>query len=741
MLKSEVVVSLTSFVTELAMAWQRLAMYQPGHPERKQALDRAHAVLAGLVAPTGSLALGVGRQALIGPDERLTSAPAARLAAALYVLEVAVLRFEEGVDCDELEHLLNLLPRSEAHSEGRDLRLELQQRDVRHIQVEAVDFSGLVATDSLEDEGIEAERDSSLWDRILQRLLNDQRFNVDPENCAAGGGSSFGQVQAVVGQVLESYGISGEDVGSLVQGSSALEVVETLSVVVGGAAAEEMIEAEDEGSRRSAARQVTELIGAMPKGMQHGILDAAVRELVVRNEAAPGLSSLGSAVSAAQMVGSLRRLRSDKVGFAPRVVAAVESLVAEGVKEIDRPNQLRDPDDLARQLRAVFSDEDIDRAPLAGDLDDRIFLELRRHVPVHAMFTDLSPYMDSITDQRLDVDLSMTLIDLLQRPFLDEKQIGWVIERQQEAFKVMLAGGRFVAATRIVEYLREQANSKEQIKPVREAAERCLAGLREPQTLSGIVDVLGEVKSSEIGLVHNLIELLGPTAIHQLLCVLGEESELSRRRHIFDLLISLGPAVVPASIGLLEDQRWYMIRNILSLLRQVGEGLTLEVLQKALAHEDSRVRIEAVKCMPELGTDMTPALVEQVLADEDPKVSEMAIGVFGSARISAAVQPLVDLLNKPDRMGRQRKLRLRALQALGEFGDAKILTQIAPFFRSWFAPVSVEERHAAYQSLSLYSEADRRPWLKKGRLSLDPVIREICRSLIGAESPEGGGGG
>ena len=736
--KSEVVVSLTSFITELALAWQRLAMYQPGHPERKQALDRAHAVLAGLVAPTGSLALGVGQRALIGPDEKLTSPPAARLAAALYMLEVAVLRFEEGVGCDELENLLNLLPRGEAHSEGRDFGLELQQRGVRHIRVEAVDFSDLVATDSLEDEGLAPEEGSSLWDRILQRLLSDQRFIVDPESCAEGGGSQFGRVQAVVGQVLENYGISGDEVGSLEPGSSALEVVETLSGMVGEAAGEEMIEAGDEGGRRSAARHVTELLGAMPEGMQHGILDGAVRELVTRDEAAPGLSSLGSAVSAAQMVGSLRRLRSDKVGFSPRVVSAVESLVAEGVKEIDRPNRQRDPDELAQELRMVFTDEDVDRAPMSGDLDDRIFLELRRHVPVHAMFTDLSPYLDSITDQRLDVDLSMTLIDLLQRPFLDEKQIGWVIERQQEVFKVMLAGGRFVAATRIVEYLRDQASAKEQIKPVREAAERCLDGLREPQTLSGIVDALGEVKSSDIGLVHNLIDLLGPTAIHQLLCVLGEEGELSRRRHIFDLLASLGSAVVPASIGLLEDQRWYMIRNILSLLRRVGEGLNLEVLQKALENEDSRVRIEAVKCMSEVGVEITPALVERVLADKDPKVAEMAIGVFGTARISAAVQPLVDLLNRPDRLGRQRRLRVRALQALGEIGDAKTLTRIAPFFRSWFAPVSVEERHAAYQSLRLYAEADRRAWLKKGRWSLDPEIREICRTLIGVESPAAG---
>ncbi len=62
----ELVVSMTSFAAELALAWQKLSMYQEGHPERRQAIDRAHAVLTGLVAPTGSLALGVVRDSLIG---------------------------------------------------------------------------------------------------------------------------------------------------------------------------------------------------------------------------------------------------------------------------------------------------------------------------------------------------------------------------------------------------------------------------------------------------------------------------------------------------------------------------------------------------------------------------------------------------------------------------------------------------------------------------------------------------
>jgi len=155
----------------------------------------------------------------------------------------------------------------------------------------------------------------------------------------------------------------------------------------------------------------------------------------------------------------------------------------------------------------------------------------------------------------------------------------------------------------------------------------------------------------------------------------------------------------------------------------------LEIVENALANDDARVRLEAVKCLSGLGVDVTPSLVEKVLNDPDPRVAEMAIGVCGSAKIGAAAKPLVELLNRPDRLGRQRRLRLRALQALGELGDATVLPQIAPLFRSWFAPVAAEEQHAAFRSLELYPERDRRPWLKKGRRSLDPVIRKICQSL------------
>ncbi len=725
----ELVVSMTSFAAELALAWQKLSMYQEGHPERRQAIDRAHAVLTGLVAPTGSLALGVGRDALIGPEGKIVSAPAIRLAEALYRMEAAVLQFEEGLESAELEQLLELLPRGDAAQETADLAFALEERGVRHIHVTPIDFSAIVATDTLDEpDASRIAEGSTLWDRVLLKVLNDPRFSIDAKGLATEN-APFEMVQAVVGEILESYGVRSEDLDALAEKGSVVEVVEMLASLVGKAAGDTLAEAGDDRARRSCARHVTQLLGAMPGGMRQGVLDGAVRELVSRPDGVPGLTSLSSTVSAARLVGSLRRLRGEGVAFTPRVVAAVESLVSQGVREIDRPEEQRDPEAFAAELRAVFGNEDIDRVSVSGGgLEDRVFVRLRRHVPVHAMFTDLTPYLETLTEERLDVDLSMTMVDLLQRPFLEEEQVGWVIEREREVFKKMLASGRFVSAARIVESVRNLADS-EAIHPVREAAERCLESLRTTETLSGLVDILGEVRASDIRLVHHLIELLGPTAIRQLLNVLGDEPELSRRRHVFDLLVSFGSEVVPPALDLLDDDRWYMVRNIVSLLRQIGVGLSLDILGKMIRHEDSRVRIETVKCIPDLAGEVTPEFVERVIEDPDPRVVELAIGIFGASRIEKAKEPLVRLLKSSSKPGRHRGVRLRAIRALGEIGDPAVLPELAPFFRSWFSTVGTEERQVAFRSLALYPDEARKPWIKKGRLSPDPVVREICRSL------------
>ncbi len=726
MLQDELTVSLASLIRELSLAWQKLAIYQEGHPARDHAVGRAHAVLAGLIAPSGTVSFGVSQDGLLGPEEKLQTEPARRLATALYLREVAVLRFEEGIEAEEIEQLLDLLPRHGISHGNRALGDELVERGAAHVVVEPVDFTGLLATDHLDDNAATASRPESLWDRIIQRLLNDQRLAAARAILPEPGEGSLGKVLAVVNALMERYGAAQGEVAAPGELLDHSDILRALAGLIGQAIGEQATPVADPEAERSTIRHVTELLGALPEGLREGVLDSAVRELATREESAPGLQSIASAVSAAQMVGSLRRLRSERISFSPTLVSLLESLIAGTPRASFGPEPPRLPEDLAHELRGIFSDEDIDRVGQGPGFDDRLFLDLRHHVPIHSRFSDLDPYLESLTEDRETILLSITLTDLLRKPLLAE-QVDWIVSRHQRTFRSLLASGRIVTATGMVNAVRDLTASDKLW--VQKAAESCLDAFREGETLAVIVDTLSEVRSSSLPSIRRLIELLGSKAIHQLLLVLGDEADLSRRRRIFDLLASLESAVVPPAIAMLDDPRWYMTRNILSLLRRVGEGIDLKVLFRGIGHSDPRVRLEAVKCIPEIERGISSDLVERLLEDSDPKVAESATGTLGRAKIATATGPLVRLLQRRDPLGLHKRLRLKALAALGDLGDPAVLPQIGHFFRSWFAVVTKDELYAAFETLTSYPESARRPWLKKGRRAPDAKVREICRRI------------
>jgi hypothetical protein len=101
----------------------------------------------------------------------------------------------------------------------------------------------------------------------------------------------------------------------------------------------------------------------------------------------------------------------------------------------------------------------------------------------------------------------------------------------------------------------------------------------------------------------------------------------------------------------------------------------------------------------------------------------------------------VEILLRWDFFGRRRSIRLKALRALADLGDAAVLPRLARFFRGWPIPlVAIEERRSAYRYLSSYDPIGRAPWVARGEKSRDPVIRDICRGLAKAGAAPGSAG-
>jgi hypothetical protein len=178
--------SFADLVRELALAWKTLAVYPPTHPACAGATDGAMRQLEGLTAPTGSFAIGVARDALVAGDERVTGSRAQRLAERLHQLGVGVVRFQQGIAEPELAAFLRSLRQEPGQDAVALLRSRLAEQGADHVEVEARDFSHLVATDDLEAPTTPAGANApSLWEQILgNQLLRGPASGDQPANLA-----------------------------------------------------------------------------------------------------------------------------------------------------------------------------------------------------------------------------------------------------------------------------------------------------------------------------------------------------------------------------------------------------------------------------------------------------------------------------------------------------------------------------------------------------------------------------
>ena len=250
-----------------------------------------------------------------------------------------------------------------------------------------------------------------------------------------------------------------------------------------------------------------------------------------------------------------------------------------------------------------------------------------------------------------------------------------------------------------------------------------------------MIDAVATAAPESKAELQRLTQLLGRAATESLLLALTEEDNRSRRRHLFDFAVSLGPLIVPDATAFLADSRWFVQRNMIVLLRAVDDRTSMPEIRRCAHHPDLRVRLEAIKTLLAFDPALPHDLLDHAINDPDPKLAEAAIGLVGSYGIREGVGPLLRILDGRDVFARRRQLRLRAIHALGELAEPSALARMERFFVEPFLPwPAKQERRAAYESLATYGVEVRAPYVERGLQSRDPGIREICRRIEGGRA-------
>ena len=195
-----------------------------------------------------------------------------------------------------------------------------------------------------------------------------------------------------------------------------------------------------------------------------------------------------------------------------------------------------------------------------------------------------------------------------------------------------------------------------------------------------------------------------------------------------DAFVAFGPAGLEAVEAMIRDSRWFVVRNGVRLLPDVGGRRAMDHLAAALGHPDGRVRREAINGLARIGGEEASRLVLAVLDDEQADVrsaAAKALGVMGGNQAGPALLHRLD--TEPD-----GDVQIEVVRAVGRTGWAAAVPLLERRAQaSFFSRPPAELRIASLRALWSVGTPEARTVVMHALDDRDPEVRGAVRTLLG----------
>ncbi|MDH4163555.1 MAG: HEAT repeat domain-containing protein [Nitrospirota bacterium] len=320
------------------------------------------------------------------------------------------------------------------------------------------------------------------------------------------------------------------------------------------------------------------------------------------------------------------------------------------------------------------SPEKLEATPLPPDLNE-VARALQEYSP-----EELAS-MQVITEAGMESDIIeatvRTLIFLLPSvkrsagPDVTEKEIALfsgVVHQLEDILKYLLKMKDYDMATLITRALH---------MPVDPAfAPRLKEGVRKAATREVLKKVIADIHASakgtpEYASSYSYLSALEREATPVLLELLAEEKDRSVRRYLLDLLKDMGKNQIEMLGERLNDERWYFVRNIVSIIGESKADESIALLEKVAGHKNHQIRLEVIKGLLGIGGKKAAALLARFLKDSDEDIQITAVRGLGSIHGTGKeeLQAVTEFVREHAAKWKTLETALEGIKTLARIGD------------------------------------------------------------------------
>ena len=186
-----------------------------------------------------------------------------------------------------------------------------------------------------------------------------------------------------------------------------------------------------------------------------------------------------------------------------------------------------------------------------------------------------------------------------------------------------------------------------------------------------LLDSLESRECSEKEGIHQVLAALGGKGAYWIIQRICLAQGLFERKSLATALIGVGAPAIPPLVAMLKDERWYVVRNMVSIMGELRSSECVAALKRPLYHQDLRVRKETIRALMKIGGEAAEGALIPLLEEPDEGVVRHAVLSLGLLQSRQAVPPLLNLLEKRDLLLKGLVVKKELVVALGRIGDRR----------------------------------------------------------------------
>lgn len=641
---------LVAFLQTLNIARRNLSAYPSDHPVVSASIQRLVETLRSLLEFRDYLPLGVGQDALfLGATALDPKNPVLRdLAHTLFRMGVAAIAFHRNLTAVEASRFCHLLQIKSDAALITPLAQQLQQNKIRNIQVKGIDHKAIRTVEkTVEDQDPQKQPlpfTDNLWDRFVQGVLRQEALDkdgnmlhdFDPDKLAE-----------FINEKLQPSEIGNDS--QLAAGSDSfwqqLNIAESVSEI-----------------QRKDLEKIGEFIQKLSPELRRQFLNSTFSGVGTRQETTEKVLSNFPRELLMEILEDIGRKQAV---VSPMVLSLLSKLAKHKGDAAAGDSSALDRSSLEKKLRTIFREDETEQFnPLKYQavLDEIV----ARDTLSSPDLQELDKLKKDLLGQNIEHQVSAVILEILKLVPAEE-QAKILKKNLLELSEHFLGTGDFSSLVEVHAKLSNELNlTSDMIQKLEEIFSR-------PEFVTEVLDglhVWGKEKYQQISTL--IIQVGAPFAV-PLVERLATESSMSLRRYYMARLVELGDASYAAIIPRLRDNRWFLVRNLVIVLRELNLPASVSPIKPLLQHDDQRVRQEVLKTLLFYRDPLANDHIRQELQEKNRERLLNAVILAEQSRSQEILDDLLYLLRQKDWQGKSYELKTAIVKTLGEIGNEKAL--------------------------------------------------------------------